>query len=303
MSALFRWLTHRSRIPRSLRAALALLLGAAALEGIAAPASPAAPAGTSSTTSVAAPPTKEPDGPGPGNPTASIPDSAMLRAQGEQLYAQSCSSCHGLYLQGIKGVAPSLRGVGAGPPDFYLSTGRMPLQNPQQEPPRTKPFFNREQINALVDFIASFGGPAAPTADPARGSLSVGQRTFTLNCAGCHSMMAKGGITVGAQVPSLQISTPQQVAEAVRFGPFLMPHFSARRIDQFQLNSLARYVLYTQRPYNAGGWAIDNIGPIPEGIVAWFIGLLALVIVARLIGETMAPERPLKSGNPGGLQQ
>ena len=47
--------------------------------------------------------------------------------EGPQLYQNGCSSCHGVALQGTPGVAPSLIGVGAGPVDFYLSTGRMPL--------------------------------------------------------------------------------------------------------------------------------------------------------------------------------
>ena len=55
-------------------------------------------------------------------------------------------------------------------------------------------------------------------------------------------------------------------------GPYLMPHFDAKQIDQHQLDSIARYVLWTRHPANAGGWGIYNIGPIPEGIVAWFIG-------------------------------
>jgi len=70
-------------------------------------------------------------------------------------------------------------------------------------------------------------------------------------------------------------------------GPYLMPHFDTEQIDQHALDSIARYVVWTRHPLNAGGWGIYNIGPIPEGIVAWFIGLAALVIVARLIGERM----------------
>jgi ubiquinol-cytochrome c reductase cytochrome c subunit len=64
-----------------------------------------------------------------------------------------------------------------------------------------------------------------------------------------------------------------------------MPRFDPSDIDQYQLDSLARYILWTRHPDDAGGWSIYNIGPIPEGIVAWWLGLLALVIVARLIGE------------------
>ena len=64
----------------------------------------------------------------------------------------------------------------------------------------------------------------------------------------------------------------------------------AKQINQYQLDSLAKYVLWTRHPSNYGGWGIYNLGPIPEGIVAWFIGLAALVLVARLIGERMESE-------------
>ena len=64
-----------------------------------------------------------------------------------------------------------------------------------------------------------------------------------------------------------------------------MPHFDAKDIDQHQLDSIARYVLWTRHPADSGGWSIYNIGPIPEGLVAWFMGLGTLLIVARLIGE------------------
>ena len=214
-----------------------------------------------------------------------FPSSRALKAEGSQLYQSDCSSCHGISLKGTPGVAPSLVGVGAGPVDFYLSTGRMPLSNPREEPQRNTPLYDRRQIDALVDFVSSFGGPPAPTADPARGDLAVGLHQFTLNCAGCHQIVGRGGLTLGAVAPNLQQATAQQIAEAVRMGPYLMPRFDARQIDQHQLDSIARYVLWTRKPDNAGGWGIYNIGPIPEGIVAWFLALAALVIVARLIGE------------------
>lgn len=287
---LMRWLTRRSRVPAVLRLTLAVILGAVAVVGIAAPSSsgqtpaPRVPGGAVNEFN---PATKSPEPPGAGNPTRSFPDSPALRAQGFNLYQSGCSSCHGIALQGTPGVAPSLRGVGAGPVDFYLSTGRMPLEQPRAQPQRNTPLYSRAKINALIAFISSFGGPPAPTADAAEGDLGLGFHLFTLDCAGCHQSLARGGITVNAQVPDLQNATPQEIAEAVRMGPYLMPHFDATQIDQHQLNSLARYILWTRQPANLGGWGLYNIGPIPEGMVAWFIGLAALVLVARLIGERM----------------
>lgn len=277
------WWRRPSRIPRRLRIVIALVSAAGCLtlwsQASAAPAS-----GGAAGKQAAA--TKLPFAPGPGSETVATTSSPSLIAEGQQLFDQRCASCHGLNLQGRTGVAPSLMGVGAGPVDFYLSTGRMPLANNRAEPIREQPAFNKRGIEALIAFIRHRGGgPAAPTANPARGSLALGFKLFDENCAGCHSIVARGGITVGAQVPDLQEATPQQIAEAVRMGPYLMPHFSSVQLNQHDLDSLARYVVWTRHPSNFGGWGIYNIGPIPEGIVAWFLGLLALVIVARLIGE------------------
>ncbi len=283
------WLASRSRVPPVLRLTLAVVFGAAALAMLAAPSrgqAPAVPGGPPSGGPTA--PAKSPDPPGPGDPTQTFPGSPALIAQGYNLYQDTCSSCHGIALGGTPGVAPSLRGVGAGPVDFYLSTGRMPLENPREEPERAGPLFSRNQISALVAYVSSFGGPPAPSANPAWGDLALGFHQFTLNCAGCHQIVARGGLTLGAFVPDLEQATALQVAEAVRMGPYVMPHFDYHQIDQHQLDSLARYVLWTQHPDNAGGWGIGNIGPIPEGMVAWFLALAAMVLVARLIGERLA---------------
>ena len=280
-----RWLTRRSRIPPVLRLTLALVLAALAITGLAAP-------GQAQTggplTGVQSPPTKSPLGPGPGDPTTSFPSSPALVAEGRSLYANGCSSCHGEALEGRSGIAPGLRGVGPGPVDFYLSTGRMPLEQTKAEPQRATPLYNPHEISALVAYVSSFGGPPSPATNPNQGDLALGLHVFTLHCAGCHQVVARGGLTVGAVVPDLQQATPLQIAQAVRMGPYLMPHFDYHQIDQHQLDSLVRYILWTRSPDNAGGWGIDNIGPIPEGMVAWFMGLAALVIVARLIGERTA---------------
>jgi ubiquinol-cytochrome c reductase cytochrome c subunit len=294
------WLTRPGRTPRWLRAALALGLLSVALVTLATPqpssAGPTAgsplPPGYSpgplaanggSPTTLPNAPSKSSEPPGPGAATTSFATSLAMTQAGKALYQDSCSACHGSVLQGQPGVAPSLIGVGAGAVDFYLSTGRMPLQNPRLEPERAQPLYSRTQINDLIAFITKVGGgPPAPAAHPASGDLAEGLHAFTLNCAGCHQIV---GLTLGAFVPSLQQATPRQIAEAVRMGPYLMPHFDAKVIDQHQLDSLVRYVLWTRHPVDSGGWGISNIGPIPEGMVAWFIALLAMVIVARLIGE------------------
>ena len=56
-----------------------------------------------------------------------------------------------------------------------------------------------------------------------------------------------------------------------------MPRFSAAQISDAQLNSIVDYVLSTNRPDNPGGWAIGNIGPISEGILAWLTGIMLAI--------------------------
>jgi ubiquinol-cytochrome c reductase cytochrome c subunit len=216
---------------------------------------------------------------------AAPPVPSPLVERGRVLFQNGCSSCHGLDGRGIRGQGPSLVGAGAQAADFYLSTGRMPLNNPDDAPVRSKPAYSKSEIRALTAFVASLGGPPIPRVNPANGTLAAGRRAFTQHCAGCHQVVARGGIVVGAIAPPLQQATPQQVAEAVRIGPYLMPRFTERQIDQRTLDSIARYVQWTKHPDDRGGWGIGNIGPIPEGMVAWLLGIAALLIVIRLIGE------------------
>jgi ubiquinol-cytochrome c reductase cytochrome c subunit len=205
--------------------------------------------------------------------------------RGRELFEEGCSSCHGFDARGVAGQGPTLRGVGALAADFYLRTGRMPLSYPGEEPSRAEPRYSNRQIEAIVAYVGSFGGPAIPRVDPRGGSLSEGMHLFASSCAGCHAITAAGGVATGASAPPLAKSTPTQIGEAVRIGPYLMPRFNRRLIDSGQVNSLARYVDYTQSPDDAGGWGIGHIGPVPEGMVAWLLAAAALLLIARLIGE------------------
>jgi ubiquinol-cytochrome c reductase cytochrome c subunit len=242
-------------------------------------------------------------GSGGAAPLAAAPSAQppALVQRGRSLFVSSCAACHGMSAQGIHGRGPSLHGVGALAADFYLQTGRMPLPSPRAQPQRTKPAFPQPQIRALVAYVGSFGGPAIPAVRPAQGSLADGQSLFALNCAGCHTIQGQGGIVTGAIVPALDRSTPTQVAEAIRIGPYVMPRFGEGELSNAQVASVARYVQSTQHPEDRGGWAIGRIGPIPEGMVAWLLAAASLLLIARLIGER-AFEReggPRTSGSGG----
>ena len=213
-------------------------------------------------------------------------------ANGQQLYGRYCLQCHGPLGVGqrapSKTVGPSLRGVGARAADFYLSTGYMPLKRNGIQPRRSRLLLSQRQIRALVAYVASLGkGPGTPTPHPERGDLSQGQQLFADNCAGCHQIAARGGYVTHGVPPSLGDATARQIAEAVRIGPFVMPRFSQKQITSAQLDSLVRYVEWTQHPDDRGGWSIGRIGPVPEGLVTWFIAAAALVGVCMLIGRRL----------------
>ncbi|MDX6399978.1 MAG: ubiquinol-cytochrome c reductase cytochrome c subunit [Gaiellaceae bacterium] len=211
--------------------------------------------------------------------------------RGRDLYLTGCQSCHGFDARGIQGTAPTLQGVGAASADFYLSTGRMPLDDPYSQPDRTEPAYDPQSIADLVAYIGSLGGPGVPQVDVVGGRLNLasGQRLFTNNCAACHQIAGRGGVIAGAFVPTLLEATPRQVVEAARIGPYVMPRFSETQLNDRQLAEIARYVQYAKHPQNPGGWALFDVGPVPEGMVAWLIGLLALLLVIRMLGRNEAP--------------
>lgn len=215
---------------------------------------------------------------------------------GEQLYAGNCASCHGIAGSGITpprpgagnilGSGPPLTGVGAQAPDFYLRMGLMPLSSIHQQPTNERVLFFEKEIRSLVSYVASLGrGPSIPRVDPKVGSISDGYQQFTLHCAGCHQEDARGGFVTGAVVPPLQEVGPTQIAEAVRVGPYEMPSFPRSQISDAQLNSIVKYVLSMRHPPNRGGWGIGNLGPIPEGLVVWWIGVPLLVLACLLVGR------------------
>jgi ubiquinol-cytochrome c reductase cytochrome c subunit len=216
------------------------------------------------------------------------PSGSASTGYGKHLYGEYCLSCHGANAGGRGGVAPSLHGVGALAADFYLSTGYMPLRRLGLQPRREPLILGDRQIRALTAYIASFGGPAIPTPRPAAGDVSKGLALFTEHCAGCHQVVAQGGVVTGAVPPALVDATPLQVAEAVRIGPYVMPRFSEHAISNRQLDSIIRYVEFTKNPDRPGGWGLGFLGPVPEGLVTWFLAIPALIVLCLLLGRRLA---------------
>jgi ubiquinol-cytochrome c reductase cytochrome c subunit len=60
--------------------------------------------------------------------------------------------------------------------------------------------------------------------------------------------------------------------------------FGPDTITDTQLDDLAAYVRYLRNPEDPGGLPIGRTGPIPEGFVAWLVGMVTLLVLVGWIG-------------------
>ena len=238
------------------------------------------------------------------------PGDAALLARGRELYLQACAACHGPDPSGqaVYSTVPSLRDVGgAAAVDWAVRTGRMPWRdNVGPAIQRAKPRFGDQDIRALAAYVGNAVGDAqVPNVDPARGDVSRGRALYATACSACHGMNGAGSALGGANIaPSLQDVVPIDVAEAIQIGPGQMPvggglgDYDARSLaSQHQVDGIAAYVqaLRSNR-YDVGGAPIGGKGPVPEGFVAWVVGLGLLVLACRWIAGR-------EQGLPTGLDQ
>ncbi len=207
---------------------------------------------------------------------------------GRRIFEAGCASCHGEGGEG--GLGPDIRDAGAASAHFQLTTGRMPLADPDAQAVRKEPAYSEAQIDQLIAYVASLGsGPAIPTVDLSGTNLSTGAELFIANCSPCHGATANGGATGrGSLAPSLHPSKPLIVAEAMITGPGQMPNFG---FDAATRNQIIRYVRYLQTRPNPGGADLGGIGPVPEGFAGLAIGMGALVLIALFIGKERAHAR------------
>lgn len=218
-------------------------------------------------------------------------------AAGRQLFVTGCSSCHGEDGRGVTldGAVrgPSLVGVGEAAAYYQLSTGRMPLASSESQARRKRPAYDRGEIADLVAYVASLGrGAQLPDLAVSEGDLGEGGEIFRANCAPCHSASGAGGaLSYGRAAPSLAQTTPLEAAAAIRSGPGQMPVFGPAVLSDDEVAGVVDYVQYLRDPNDRGGLPIGRLGPVPEGFVAWFFGVTALLGCLWWIGTRSRPGR------------
>lgn len=230
--------------------------------------------------------------------TAVAQDETQLVAQGQQVYENHCITCHGSNLQGITDRGPSLIGVGSAASYFQVSSGRMPLARQEAQAMRKTPLHDLDpkteegarNIDALSAFIqANGGGATVPEEkgealrgeDPARGG-----QLFRLNCASCHNFTGRGGaLSSGKIAPDLDPASEEQIYTAMLSGPQNMPHFSDRQLTPEEKKDIIAYVMsVTDGNNNPGGEPLGGFGPVSEGLIAFLVGIGALVAFTVWLG-------------------
>ena len=216
---------------------------------------------------------------------ASTSDKATLIAEGKEIFARGCSSCHGLNAEGA-GIAPSLIGVGAASVDFQVSTGRMPMADMSQQAMRKKPVYTAEETAALAAYVASLApGPAAITNEELAwerdGNTAQGGELFRTNCAMCHNFAAQGGaLTQGKYAPTLMGVEPRHIYEAMITGPQSMPVFSDKVLTPQEKLSVIKWIKSAEKEPARGGAALGRLGPVTEGLLAWTLALGIFIGIA-----------------------
>jgi ubiquinol-cytochrome c reductase cytochrome c subunit len=211
--------------------------------------------------------------------------SATQIEEGERLFLEGCSSCHGINGEGSDN-GPGVIGSGAAGTHFQVATGRMPLAAPTYQAQRKDPQYDEEQIAALAAYVASLApGPQIPTEeqlDFSNADVARGAELFRANCSQCHQAAGGGGaLTEGKYAPSVLIATPQEIWEAMSTGPQNMPIFASTTLPEEDKQDILAFVDYLQQDVNPGGASLGRFGPVTEGLFLW-IGVMVIFTVAAV---------------------
>jgi ubiquinol-cytochrome c reductase cytochrome c subunit len=208
-------------------------------------------------------------------------------AKGQAIFQTSCIICHGSNLQGVLDRGPSLIGVGQAAVYFQVSTGRMPADANGAQNPRKTPIFSDTQIDQLSAFIESNGGgPEVPSGDLQQvADVAKGGELYRLNCASCHNFTGQGGaLSQGKYAPDLDQANDQQIYAAMLSGPENMPKFSDAQLTPDEKKAIITFVQNNKSTVDPGGYSLGGFGPAPEGLVAFLVGMGAIVALTLWMG-------------------
>ena len=225
----------------------------------------------------------------PSPQTASAQDmSAADIAAGKQIYTNGCITCHGANLQGVINRGPSLLGVGEAATYFQVSTGRMPAVENGAQMHAKQPMFDEQQTDQLGAYVQSVGGgPELPSGNLQNvAAVAKGGELYRLNCASCHNFTGQGGaLSQGKYAPSLDGASDKEIWSAMLSGPESMPKFNDGQLTPDEKQAIVAFIQNNKATVDPGGYALGGFGPAPEGLVAFLVGMGAIVALTLWMGS------------------
>jgi ubiquinol-cytochrome c reductase cytochrome c subunit len=188
-------------------------------------------------------------------------------AKGAAIFAQRCATCHGTTGEGLSGV------VGIAGPSLKAEHDHGRVMTAVEFGPSHMPTFSYvlsvPEIRSVADFVTT----RIATIPLQGGDLSSGGDLFRMYCSSCHRTAVRGGAMAftGVNAPQLTGKSPELIAGAIRWGPGPMPAFPPAVLDDHQLASVVKYVVYVQHPPDPGGNPLRYYGPVSEGMAAFAV--------------------------------
>jgi ubiquinol-cytochrome c reductase cytochrome c subunit len=162
----------------------------------------------------------------------------------------------------------------------------MPMARQEAQAEKKKPMFTDDQARDIGAYIEALGGgPELPPGDDlhSKGDVARGGQLFRVNCASCHDFAGNGGaLSSGKFAPSIR-ATDRQIYAAMLSGPQNMPVFGDSQLNPQEKEDVIAYIQSIQADQDPGGWGIGRIGPVPEALVIFLVGLVGLVLATLWI--------------------
>lgn len=186
---------------------------------------------------------------------------------GETLYTNQCSVCHGTDGAGGVGVPLALRAFQQQASDDYI---RHTIR--YGRPGRVMPAFNRlsdAEISAIIQYIRSLAPGVKPPVwqtTPVKGNPQHGARLFNDHCVACHGKNAQGGTGTGLMfsrpkvlpitAPALNnpgflhAATDQMIKTIITQGRenTPMPSATSLALKPAEINDIVSYLRSLQKP-------------------------------------------------------
>ena len=161
------------------------------------------------------------------------PSAARPVAAGADLFAATCSSCHGPSGDGGF-TAPGLHGMPLG--DQTIADVADIVRSGFGEMKSFADKLSEDEITEVSTYVVTEWG--------AQGDVATGGELFRLNCAGCHGAAGRGGALIYSEqnAPSLAEGSNAITVGAIRGGPGTMPAFNEATLDSASVASIALYV-------------------------------------------------------------